>query len=129
MDGVIAATRVVAGQVVGPSDKLFEIIDPTSLLVEALVFDQIDPVALLAGAPSACVGGFNPDETPCARTHVYKPNAAATWRVRADSCGKRAAGAREARTSRTSRRTRVGTVAPLQSVSRTRVPARRRAAQ
>jgi hypothetical protein len=43
VDGVIAATRVVAGQVVGPSDKLFEIIDPTSLLVEALVFDQIDP--------------------------------------------------------------------------------------
>ena len=46
VDGVIAATRVMAGQVVGPSDKLFEIIDPTSLLVEALVFDQIDPDAV-----------------------------------------------------------------------------------
>jgi membrane fusion protein, heavy metal efflux system len=43
VDGVIAATRVVAGQVVGPSDQLFQIIDPASLLVEALVFDQINP--------------------------------------------------------------------------------------
>jgi len=44
--GVIAATRVVAGQVVAPSDQLFQIIDPTSLMVEALVFDQIDPDAV-----------------------------------------------------------------------------------
>ena len=43
VDGVIATTRVVAGQVVGPSDQLFHIIDPASLLVEALVFDQINP--------------------------------------------------------------------------------------
>jgi membrane fusion protein, heavy metal efflux system len=43
VDGVIATTRVVSGQVVGPSDQLFQIVDPTSLLVEALVFDQIDP--------------------------------------------------------------------------------------
>ena len=43
VDGVIATTRVVSGQVVGPGDQLFQIIDPTSLLVEALVFDQIDP--------------------------------------------------------------------------------------
>ena len=43
VDGVIATTRVVSGQVVGPSDQLFQIIDPASLLVEALVFDQIDP--------------------------------------------------------------------------------------
>jgi cobalt-zinc-cadmium efflux system membrane fusion protein len=46
VDGVIAATRVVAGQVVGPSDQLFQIIDPGSLLVEALVFDQINPDAV-----------------------------------------------------------------------------------
>jgi len=46
VDGVIAATRVVAGQVVGPSDQLFQIIDPASLLVEALVFDQINPDAV-----------------------------------------------------------------------------------
>jgi RND family efflux transporter MFP subunit len=43
VDGVIASTRVVAGQVVGPSDQLFQIIDPSSLLVEALVFDQLNP--------------------------------------------------------------------------------------
>jgi cobalt-zinc-cadmium efflux system membrane fusion protein len=46
VDGVIAATRVMAGQVVAPSDQLFQIIDPTSLLVEALVFDQINPDAV-----------------------------------------------------------------------------------
>jgi membrane fusion protein, heavy metal efflux system len=46
VDGVIASTRVVAGQVVAPSDQLFQIIDPASLMVEALVFDQIDPTAV-----------------------------------------------------------------------------------
>jgi membrane fusion protein, heavy metal efflux system len=46
VDGVIAMTRVVAGQVVAQSDQLFEIVDPTSLLVEALVFDQINPDAV-----------------------------------------------------------------------------------
>ena len=44
--GVIAATRVVAGQVVSPSDQLFQVIDPGSLMVEALVFDQISPDAV-----------------------------------------------------------------------------------
>jgi RND family efflux transporter MFP subunit len=44
--GVIASARVMAGQVVGPSDQLFQIIDPTSLMVEALVFDQVDPDAV-----------------------------------------------------------------------------------
>ena len=46
VSGVIAATRVVAGQVVAPSDQLFQIIDPGSLMVEALVFDQVDPDAV-----------------------------------------------------------------------------------
>jgi membrane fusion protein, heavy metal efflux system len=46
VDGVIAATGVVAGQVVAQSDQLFQIIDPASLLVEALVFDQINPDAV-----------------------------------------------------------------------------------
>lgn len=46
VDGVIAAARVVAGQVVAQSDQLFQIIDPTSLLVEALVFDQVNPDAV-----------------------------------------------------------------------------------
>jgi len=55
VDGVIAATRVVAGQVVGPSDQLFQIIDPTRLLVEALVFDQLDPDSV--DAATASIGG------------------------------------------------------------------------
>ena len=46
VDGVIAATRVVAGQVVAPTDQRFQIIDPASLLVEALVFDQVNPDAV-----------------------------------------------------------------------------------
>jgi cobalt-zinc-cadmium efflux system membrane fusion protein len=37
--GVIAAGRVVAGQVVSQSDRLFEIVNPARPLVEALVFD------------------------------------------------------------------------------------------
>lgn len=42
VDGVIAAVRVVSGQVVSQSDKLFEIIDPSRMLVEALVFERLD---------------------------------------------------------------------------------------
>jgi RND family efflux transporter MFP subunit len=40
VDGVITAVRVVAGQVVSQSDALFTIVDPKSLMVEALAFDQ-----------------------------------------------------------------------------------------
>jgi hypothetical protein len=43
--GVIAVARVVASRW-EPGDQLFQIIDPTSLMVEALVFDQIDPDAV-----------------------------------------------------------------------------------
>ena len=39
-DGVIAATRVVAGQVVQPQDILFQVVDPGNLWVEALSFDE-----------------------------------------------------------------------------------------
>jgi RND family efflux transporter MFP subunit len=39
VDGVITAVRVVAGQVVSQSDALFTVIDPKSLMVEALAFD------------------------------------------------------------------------------------------
>jgi RND family efflux transporter MFP subunit len=46
VDGVVAITRVVSGQVVAQTDKLFEIIDPSRVLIEALVFDQIDPDAV-----------------------------------------------------------------------------------
>jgi RND family efflux transporter MFP subunit len=52
VDGVIAASRVVSGQVVGPSDKLFQVIDPKRLMVEALVFDQVDPDTVDAATAS-----------------------------------------------------------------------------
>ena len=42
-DGVIASTRVAAGQVVGPQDVLFQVIDPKSLWVEAISFDPLSP--------------------------------------------------------------------------------------
>ena len=38
VDGVIAGVRVTSGQVVSPSEHVFQIIDPSSLMVEALVF-------------------------------------------------------------------------------------------
>ena len=43
VDGVIAATALLPARWSAPSDQLFQIIDPASLLVEALVFDQINP--------------------------------------------------------------------------------------
>ena len=53
--GVIAATRVVSGQVVAQSDRIFEIIDPDQLLVEALVFDK--STADLIGEATALAAG------------------------------------------------------------------------
>lgn len=40
VDGVIATTRAVSGQVVAQTDRLFEIVDASRPLVEALIFDQ-----------------------------------------------------------------------------------------
>jgi hypothetical protein len=48
--GVIAISRAVSGQVVAQSDRLFEIVDPSRVLVEALVFDQVDPDAVTEAA-------------------------------------------------------------------------------
>jgi RND family efflux transporter MFP subunit len=45
-DGVIAAAKVVPGQVVQAQDILFQIIDPKGYWVEALVYGQIDPKSL-----------------------------------------------------------------------------------
>jgi RND family efflux transporter MFP subunit len=53
VDGIVAATRVVSGQVVAQTDRLIEIIDPARLLVEALVFDQLDPDAVAEATASA----------------------------------------------------------------------------
>lgn len=48
--GVVASARVVSGQVVSSSDQLFQIIDPKQLLVEALVFDQLNADAVVEAA-------------------------------------------------------------------------------
>jgi len=56
VDGVIAAVNVVAGQVVGPEDTIFQIIDPDGLWVEALVYGQIDPSQLSGGSAVAVDG-------------------------------------------------------------------------
>lgn len=45
-DGVIASSRVVAGQVVQPQDVLFQIVDPKGLWVEALAYSDVDPARL-----------------------------------------------------------------------------------
>ncbi len=46
IDGVVAASRVVAGQVVQAQDLLFQIVDPASLWVEAFDYGEIDPTTL-----------------------------------------------------------------------------------
>jgi membrane fusion protein, heavy metal efflux system len=46
MDGVIASSRVVAGQVIQAQDVLFQIVDPKNLWVEAFVYDGIDSSGL-----------------------------------------------------------------------------------
>jgi hypothetical protein len=56
IDGIISASRVVAGQVVQGQDILFQIVDPQGLWVEALVFDQLDPGAI---ADASAVGSDN----------------------------------------------------------------------
>lgn len=52
-DGVIAAARLVPGQVVQPQDILFRIVDPGGLWVEALVYGALDPKSF---AEAAAVG-------------------------------------------------------------------------
>ena len=43
-DGVIASSRVVAGQVVQGQDILFQVVDPQNLWVEALAFETLPPL-------------------------------------------------------------------------------------
>lgn len=43
-DGVIASSRVVAGQVVQGQDILFQVVDPKNLWVEALAFETLPPL-------------------------------------------------------------------------------------
>jgi RND family efflux transporter MFP subunit len=56
VDGVIATARVVSGQVVQAQDVLFQIIDPQSLWVEALVYSDAAP-ARIDGATALATDG------------------------------------------------------------------------
>ncbi len=53
VDGVLASSRVVAGQVVAAQDILFQIVDPKSMFVEAVVFHESDMPSLGTGEASA----------------------------------------------------------------------------
>ncbi|MDB5559901.1 MAG: hlyD secretion family protein [Enterovirga sp.] len=53
VDGVLAASRVVAGQVVAAQDILFQIVDPKSLFVEAVLFHESDMPTLGTDTASA----------------------------------------------------------------------------
>ena len=53
VDGVVASSRIVAGQVVAAQDILFQVVDPKSLFVEAVVFHESDMPALGTGEASA----------------------------------------------------------------------------
>jgi len=46
IDGVIGSSRVVSGQVVQVQDLLFQIVDPTSLWIEAYDYGDTDPSRL-----------------------------------------------------------------------------------
>lgn len=46
IDGVVAAVKAVPGQVVGSVDVVFQIVDPSGLWVEALVYADVEPGSL-----------------------------------------------------------------------------------
>lgn len=56
LDGVVSAVRVVAGQVVGSQDVLFQIVDPAGLWIEALSYGDVD-LSQLDGASVLLPGG------------------------------------------------------------------------
>lgn len=56
LDGVVSAVRVVAGQVVGSQDVLFQIVDPAGMWVEALSYGDVD-LSQLDGASALLPGG------------------------------------------------------------------------
>ncbi len=68
VDGVIAGMRALPGQVVSPQDVLFQIVDPKSLWVEALVFDPTVPQ--LAMEATAAIGA-----TPLKLTFIGRSRA------------------------------------------------------
>jgi len=66
--GVVAAARVVPGQVVQAQDIVFQIVDPGAVWIEALVYGDIDPAALAEATATTPAGqmltlrfqGFSP---------------------------------------------------------------------
>ncbi|WP_230532418.1 efflux RND transporter periplasmic adaptor subunit [Microvirga roseola] len=56
IDGTIVAARVVAGQVVGSQDVVFQIVDPKGLWVEALVYGEVDPAKVTGASATAAAG-------------------------------------------------------------------------
>ncbi len=56
IDGVVALSRVVAGQVVQAQDVLFQIVDPASLWIEAFDYGDNDPATL---EHATAIGGGN----------------------------------------------------------------------
>jgi cobalt-zinc-cadmium efflux system membrane fusion protein len=56
IDGVVALSRVVAGQVVAAQDVLFQIVDPNSLWIEAYDYGDNNPAAL---KHATAIGGDN----------------------------------------------------------------------
>ncbi len=56
IDGVISGARVVAGQVVGSQDIVFQILDPKSLWVEALVYGEVDPARVTEASATSADG-------------------------------------------------------------------------
>ncbi|WP_324135014.1 efflux RND transporter periplasmic adaptor subunit [Bosea sp. (in: a-proteobacteria)] len=56
LDGVVSAVRVVAGQVVGSQDVLFQIVDPAGLWIEALSYGDVD-LSQLDGASALLPSG------------------------------------------------------------------------
>jgi membrane fusion protein, heavy metal efflux system len=56
IDGVVALSRVVAGQVVQGQDVLFQIVDPMSLWIEAYDYGDNDPATL---KHATAIGGGN----------------------------------------------------------------------
>lgn len=58
LDGVVTAVRVVAGQVIGSQDVVFQVLDPGGLWVEALSYGEVDLSRL--GNASALLPGGSP---------------------------------------------------------------------
>ena len=56
IDGVIASSRVISGQVVQGQDVLFQVIDPTTLWVEAYSYGDVDPATLTQATASGAGG-------------------------------------------------------------------------